>query len=83
MVASDDCTTSQSSWERPAQGERFVRGGAPDPKTQMPAVLRQTPASYWAIFDAGSRAQFFVSGSDWDDTNAVEREIFASPKLAQ
>jgi predicted oxidoreductase len=66
-----------------ARGERFVRDGAPDPKTQMPAVLRQTPATYWAIFDAGSRAQFFVSGSDWDDTNVVEREIFANPKLAQ
>ena len=49
----------------------------------MPAVLRQTPATYWAIFDAGSRPQFFVSGSDWDDTNVVEREIFANPKLAQ
>jgi predicted oxidoreductase len=66
-----------------AQGERFVRDGAPDPKTQMPAVLRQTPATYWAIFDAGSRPQFFVSGSDWDDTNVVQREIFANPKLAQ
>ena len=66
-----------------AQGERFVRDGAPDPKTQMPAVLRQTPPTYWAIFDAGSRAQFFVSGSDWDDMNVVEREIFANPRMAQ
>jgi predicted oxidoreductase len=66
-----------------AQGERFVRDGAPDPKTQVPAVLRQTLATYWAIFDAGSRPQFFVSGSDWDDPNVVEREIFANPKLAQ
>jgi predicted oxidoreductase len=66
-----------------AQGERFVRDGAPDPKTQMPAVLRQTPATYWAIFDRVSRPQFFVSGSDWDDTNVVQREIFANPNLAQ
>jgi predicted oxidoreductase len=66
-----------------AQGLRFVRDGAPDPKTQMPAVLRQTPVTYWAIFDEGSRPQFFVSGSDWDDTNVVEREIFANPKMAQ
>jgi len=65
-----------------AQARRFVSDGAPDPKIQMPAVLRQTPATYWAIFDAGSRPQFFVSGSDWDDTNVVQREIFANPKLA-
>jgi uncharacterized protein len=65
-----------------ARSKRFVRDGPPDPKTQMPAVLRQTPATYWAIFDAGSRPQFFVSGSDWNDTNVVQREIFANPKLA-
>ncbi len=66
-----------------AQGKRFVWDGAPDPKTQMPAVLRQTPRTYWAIFDAGSRPQFFVSGSDWDDTDVVQREIFANLKLAK
>ena len=65
-----------------AQGKRFVWDGAPDPKTQMPAVLRQTPSTYWAIFDAASRPQFFVSGSDWDDTNVVHQQIFANAKLA-
>jgi len=65
-----------------AQGKRFVRDGAPDPKTQMPAVLRETPQTYWAIFDAQSRPQFFVSGSDWNDTNVVQQQIFANPKLA-
>lgn len=64
-----------------AQGQRFVRDGAPDPKLQMPAVLRQSPATYWAIFDAGSRPRFFVSGSDFNDTNVVHREIFDNPKL--
>ncbi len=65
-----------------AQAKRFVWDGQPHPKLQMPAVLRQTPATYWAIFDAASRPQFFVSGSDWDDTNVVQREIFENPKLA-
>jgi predicted oxidoreductase len=65
-----------------AQGKRFVLDGAPDPKNQMPAVLRQTPPTYWAVFDANSRQDFFVSGSDWNDTNVVQREIFANPKLA-
>lgn len=66
-----------------AQAKRFVRDGAPDPKNQMPAVLRQNPPSYWAIFDAGSRPELFVSGSDWDDTNVVQQQIFANPKLAK
>jgi predicted oxidoreductase len=63
--------------------KRFVRDGAPDPKNQMPAVLRQTPPTYWAIFDAGARPELFVSGSDWDDTNVVQRQIFANPRLAK
>ncbi len=65
-----------------AEGRRFVYDGQPDPKCQMPAVLRQTPATYWAIFDAASRPEFFVSGSDWNNTNVVQREIFGNPKLA-
>jgi predicted oxidoreductase len=65
------------------QAERFVWDGAPDPKNQMPAVLRQTPPTYWAIFDANSRQEFFVSGSDWNDSNVVQQEIFANPKLAK
>jgi predicted oxidoreductase len=64
-----------------AQGKRFVYDGQPDPKLQMPAVLRQTPSTYWAIFDAATRPEFFVSGSDWNDTNVVQRQIFANPKL--
>ncbi len=64
-----------------AQGQRFVRDGEPDPKDQMPAVLRQSPPTYWAIFDAASRPRFFVSGSDFNDTNVVQREIFDNPKL--
>ena len=65
-----------------AQATRFVWDGAPDPKTQMPAVLRQNPANYWAVFDATSRSQLFVSGSDFDDTNVVQREIFDNPRMA-
>jgi succinate dehydrogenase/fumarate reductase flavoprotein subunit len=65
-----------------AQGQRFVRDGAPDPKLQMPAVLKQNPATYWAIFDANARPKFFVSGSDWNDPEVVERDLFNNPKLA-
>jgi uncharacterized protein len=66
-----------------AQGKRFVFDGQPDPKRQMPPVLSQTPATYWTIFDATSRPHFFVSGSDWNDTNIVQRLIFDNPKLGQ
>jgi flavocytochrome c len=65
------------------QGKRFVFDGQPDPKRQVPALLSQTSATYWAIFDATSRPNFFVSGSDWNDTNVVQREIFDNSKLAQ
>ena len=67
------------------QGRRFVRemaGRVPDFGGSVPAVMRQPQAKYWSIFDARGRAVFFVSGSGWDDTNAVQREIFANLRMA-
>lgn len=75
----------QSIWVN-AQGRRFVReivGRVPDFGGSVPAVLRQPQATYWSIFDATGRAKFFVSGSGWDDTNNVQREIFDNPKMAR
>jgi len=69
-----------------AQGRRFVReivGGVPDFGGSVSNVLRQPQATYWSIFDARGREKFFVSGSGWDDTNNVQREIFANPKMAR
>lgn len=69
-----------------AQGRRFVRelvGRVPDFGGSVPAVLRQPKATYWSIFDAKGRAAFFVSGSGWDDTNNVQREIFANPRMSE
>ncbi len=74
----------ESIWVN-AQGRRFVReivGRVPDFGGSVPAVLRQPQATYWSIFDARGRAKFFVSGSGWDDTNNVQREIFANPKMS-
>ncbi|MBL9137596.1 MAG: FAD-dependent oxidoreductase, partial [Verrucomicrobiales bacterium] len=68
-----------------AQGRRFVRelvGRVPDFGGSVPAVLRQPQATYWSIFDARGRAAFFVSGSGWDDTNNIQREIFDNPKMS-
>ncbi len=75
----------ESIWVN-AQGRRFVReivGRVPDFGGSVPAVLRQPQATYWSIFDARGRDKFFVSGSGWDDTNNVQREIFANPKMAR
>ncbi|MCI0538727.1 MAG: FAD-dependent oxidoreductase [Verrucomicrobiales bacterium] len=75
----------ESIWVN-AQGQRFVReiaGRVPDFGGSVPAVLRQSQATYWSIFDARGRAVFFVSGSGWDDTNNVQREIFANPRMSE
>ena len=75
----------ESIWVN-TQGRRFVReivGRVPDFGGSVPAVLRQSQATYWSIFDARGRTNFFVSGSGWDDTNNVQREIFANPKMAR
>ena len=68
------------------EGRRFVReivGSVPDFGGSVSNVLRQSQATYWSIFDARGRANFFVSGSGWDDTNNVQREIFANPKMSR
>ena len=75
----------ESIWVN-AQGRRFMReftNRVPDFGGSVPAVLRQPQATYWSIFDARGRAKFFVSGSGWDDTNNVQREIFANPKMTR
>lgn len=75
----------ESIWVN-ARGRRFVRefaGRVPDFKSSVAAVLRQSPAAYWSIFDDRGRAAFFVSGSGWDDTNHVQREIFDNPKMSE
>lgn len=74
---------AESIWVN-QQGRRFVReiaGGVPDFGGSVPAVLRQPHATYWSIFDARGRTNFFVSGSGWDDTNNVQREIFANLRM--
>jgi flavocytochrome c len=69
-------TNSASIWVNSA-GKRFVDETA-GTKVTFPALLRQQPATYWAIFDEGSKRNFAVSGSDWGDFKAVEEAIFGS-----
>jgi succinate dehydrogenase/fumarate reductase flavoprotein subunit len=68
-----------------AQGRRFVREfeQMPNHKAAVPVMLKQTPPTYWSIFDSKSRPKFFVSGSGWDNPDTVEHEIFANPQMAR
>lgn len=75
---------AESIWVN-LEGRRFVNefaGRIPDLSGLVPVVMRQPQGVYWSVFDAKGRAAFFVSGSGWDDTNRVQREIFANPKMA-
>ena len=65
-----------------AQGRRFVNEEASD-KFTLPALLRQQPPTYWAIFDESAKRKFWVSGSDWGDFARIEEEIFARPELVR
>ena len=38
-------------------------------------------ATYWSVFDSRGRTAFYISGSGWDNTNNVQREIFANTSL--
>lgn len=65
-----------------AEGRRFMAENA-SPKHGMPVLLRQTGATFWAIFDATARATFNVSGSDWADRRKVERLIVDNPAVVK
>ena len=76
---------AESIWVN-QQGRRFVRefaGRFPDFGAQVPAVLRQAQATYWSVFDYRGRTAFHISGSGWDNTNNVQREIFANPRMSE
>src|SRR6185503_11279173 len=75
---------AESIWVN-QQGRRFVReiaGRVPDFGGSVPAVLRQAQATYWSVFDSRGRTAFYISGSGWDNTNNVQRELFANPKMS-
>ena len=63
-----------------AAGERFVNEQG-STKEVFPAVVRQVPATYWAIFDEDGAATFFASGSGWDDAERIRREILENPDI--
>ena len=64
------------------QGRRFANdhGWAKD---VMPELLRQEQVTCWAIFDAATKKEFSVSGSDWAAAEKVDRLILQNPQLVK
>ena len=64
------------------QGRRFANdhGWAKD---VMPELLRQQQVTCWAIFDAATKKEFSVSGSDWAAAEKVDRLILQNPQLVK
>ena len=65
-----------------AEGRRFMPEGI-SPKYGMPILLRQTRATYWAVFGAEAVRTFSVSGSDWGDRRKVEALILHNPEIVK
>jgi flavocytochrome c len=65
-----------------AQGKRFV-SEYDGPKKNFPVLMEQKPATYWAVFDEGSKYDFFVSGSEWVDFKQIQKVIFDNPDLVK
>lgn len=65
-----------------AQGRRFV-SEYDGPKKNFPVLMEQKPATYWAVFDEGSKYDFFVSGSEWVDFKHIQKVIFDNPDLVK
>jgi flavocytochrome c len=65
-----------------AEGRRFVDESVSQ-RFKLEALLKQTRATYWAVFDEAGKREFNISGSDWGDFATVERVIFGNPKLVQ
>jgi predicted oxidoreductase len=62
-----------------AQGRRFVNEDESSPVT-LSALLKQHPATYWAIFDDRSTSKIWVSGTGWD-TQTIERRMVDNPDV--
>ncbi len=63
-------------------GERFVNETG-STKERFRALLRQSPARFWMIFDQKGKRRLFVSGSHWADPAVVERVLLSDPEIAR
>ena len=49
----------------------------------LPAMLRQTPACYWAVFDEANKRRVYVAGTDFGNFAVVQRVIYDNPNLVK
>lgn len=65
-----------------AEGRRFVNENAGQ-RDALAALLAQTPITYWAVFDDAARRDFWISGSDWTQFEAIERLVLHDTALVK
>jgi flavocytochrome c len=65
-----------------AEGKRFIAERT-SAKYGLPALLQQRGATYWSIFDRGTKHSFWIAGSDWGSFATIERLIFGNGVLVQ
>jgi len=65
-----------------ARGQRFIAERS-STKLGFPLLVRLPGSTYWSIFDEASKRSFWVAGSEWSSFEAIERHIFANPKLVK
>ncbi len=65
-----------------AKGERFVNEST-GIEEKMAAMLHQTPASYWAVFDEANKRRVYVAGTDFGNFAVVQRVIYDNPDIVK
>lgn len=64
------------------EGKRFMAENT-SPKFGMPILLRQTKATFWAVFGPEALNAFYVSGTDWGDYRKIEELILRNPTIVR
>lgn len=64
------------------EGRRFMAEDT-SPKSGMPILLRQTNATFWAVFGTEALRSFYVSGTDWADYEKTTRLILNNPAVVK
>lgn len=65
-----------------SKGKRFVNEST-GVEEKLAAMLRQTPACYWAIFDEANKRRVYVAGTDFGNFAVVQRVIYDNPNLVK
>jgi succinate dehydrogenase/fumarate reductase flavoprotein subunit len=65
-----------------ATGRRFTNEAAPSKVTDR-AVLKQSPATHWLIFDAQGEKRLSIRGAAWLSSKGIQKEILDNPALVK